>query len=116
MEWQIGLKRLSSIMFNGKEYSLTVLKQDVGIKNYYVRLVEGDWQLPYDQQTAIAMVIFPDVGDVDDLINTRLAALNEALTAYFGGIVPVTFLEKLEAALSRWALVIENNIPQVKTF
>jgi len=114
MEWTTGLKLLSSINFNGEEYHLTVLKVMDIIINYYFRIVKGNWQLPWDQQIAIVEGNFPDAGDLNALLIDRLSYLNKSLAIYFEGSIPVTFIERLEAALSAWKFTIKNGIPQIE--
>lgn len=121
MEWQTGVRLLSTLSFGGKVYNLIVLKQDVGIKNYYIRLIEGEYNIPWDQMIPVFMVIFPDQLDAVDFptfIKNRKDAMNQGLKEYFLNLgiptVPSTFLEQLEAAIASWKLVLINGIPQIE--
>lgn len=117
MEWPSGMRLLSSLDFNGTQYHLVVYKVVDSITTWYVRVVMGAWQVSYDLQSAIAQVGFPDQGltpiDIDAEMVNKLAILNKALTTHFGGIIPVTFAEKMEAALSALKIILKDGIPQI---
>ena len=114
MSWPTGIRLLASMSFQEKEYNLIVLKQnDMGIVTWFVRVVEGVWQIPWETQTSIALVGFPDRGDVEALMTQRLVLLNKSLMDYFGDAPPATFAEILESALIALKLTLTSGIPQI---
>jgi len=85
MEWSAGMKHLVEFMVGSNAYHLVVKKNPDVVTYWYMRVVKGDWQLPYEQQEAITETMsFQDQGgDIPSLVKVRVDLLNAQLAAYF---------------------------------